>query len=166
MLWDKEKTYSTNTSNGCLNSCSDDQDFGTGLVGVFSGVGTHGASGIFGYPSPALTQAPPVLLPLFCWGYLGISEVVVRSRGGAGSCDAKVFSQSCSALSSINDESKSPPGFHRVGIGDRGHLHDGLMLTPKFSSLKKGFAKSLGKAHQFAGGELGSTIFSLLETLK
>lgn len=67
--------------------------------------------------------------------------MVVKQRGGAGGCDATDFSQGCSAISSINDHSKPPPGFHQVRIGDQGHLHSGLKLTPELISLKKGFAK-------------------------
>lgn len=114
MLWNEEKrNHSAKTSNRCLNSHPNYQDLGTWWGGTVSDLGTPGASWTFGHPFPTLAQEPPTLLPPF--GDMQDVQVVVRRTGGAESCDAKDFSQSCCALSSTNKHrSKSSPGFQEL----------------------------------------------------
>ena len=77
------------------------------------------------------------------------------------------MSQSCSALSSINNHHAKPwLGLYQLGFRDQGPLCNDLKFIRELTSLQKRFAKLLGNANQSVGGEFGSDIFSLLETLK
>lgn len=87
---------------------------------------------------PAVTNSASFL----CWGCCGAVEVGARRRGGAVSLDVEGLTQSCSALSSINNHhSKSQLGLQEAGIRDQGHLHNGVKFTPELILLKEGFAR-------------------------
>lgn len=162
VLLDKEKrNYSAKTSNRCLSSHPDYQHL-TGGHSVRSG--DSWSCWIFGHRSATLNQDSPHLLPPFAGIFRDIGGGS-EEKGRGWVVMLRIWVKA--ALSSIDDQHfKSQPALKWVGVRDQGHLHNSLKLTPELTSLKGRFAKPLGNANQFARGELGSAIFSLLETLK